>query len=472
MAAGKIGCIIPKIDPSRHLMVRRFLRRLADGSLPPIPAAPFGRESLIPAGQWLVLMNDILGCCVISGIYHMIMDAVAAGTGNVIEITNALVELMYKLLGGWDGILPPDNTDQGTDPVAAFDYLVSNGFPMPDGSTVKYEFYFVLDLTQWDDQMVEDIKYCLAYFGGGCFCFNVPQSAINQYNAGQKWAVVANDGGIVGGHLVYQAEQDDSDDEDCITWGTPQKMTLEFMQKYGSLFLFGVTKEMIDAAGVTPEGLDWTQALADYQILQGGGVLPPTPAPTVSSITVTPATATIQVGSTVQLDAVATMSDGSAQDITSACTWQSADEDAATVSAGLVTGVSAESLNILAISGAVSGSANIIVVAAPPINDNITGQIGNPVLTTPAGPILMDGAPVILVTKSDDEGHTYVELTAFAKALGAKVTGWDPNTMTFTVTLDTSALVAAKGELALAKARLAEATGRLAVINQASNFPG
>jgi trimeric autotransporter adhesin len=62
--------------------------------------------------------------------------------------------------------------------------------------------------------------------------------------------------------------------------------------------------------------------------------------PTLSSIAVTPETPYVQVGSTKQMTATGTYSDGSPKTITSTVDWSSSDTSEATVSsAGLVTGV-------------------------------------------------------------------------------------------------------------------------------------
>ena len=299
--AGKLGCIIPVLDQSKHLMARRYIRRLADGSLPPLPKTPYGREKLIPAGKWGMLLNDQVGDCVIAGIYHQIANEITAGTGIVVEATDAQAKQMYMKIAGWDGKLPPDSTDAGTDPTVAYDYWMKTGFPMPDGSLHKIMFYLVIPMAeQWDDQTMGDIQYCLAYFGGGGYCFSVPSSAMTQFDAGQPWTVVASDGGTLGGHYVYQVEQVDSDDEDCITWATAQKMTQEFLKYYGECLLFPVTQDMLNSKGLSPEGLNWVQIVADYGIIKGGGVLPPAPAtPTVTSIS--PATGPATGGTTVTI---------------------------------------------------------------------------------------------------------------------------------------------------------------------------
>jgi uncharacterized protein YjdB len=92
---------------------------------------------------------------------------------------------------------------------------------------------------------------------------------------------------------------------------------------------------------------------------------PPPPAP-VASVTVTPASASIETSKTVQL--TATLRDASGNQLTGrTVTWTSLNTSVATVSAsGLVTGVAAGTANVYAASEGKSDTAAITVVAPPP----------------------------------------------------------------------------------------------------------
>src|SRR5690606_14278812 len=84
---------------------------------------------------------------------------------------------------------------------------------------------------------------------------------------------------------------------------------------------------------------------------------------TLQSISVTPATATLEVGETLQLTATGTYTSGATADLTAQVTWASSQPTVASVSAaGLVTALARESTTITATLGAVSGGATIHVV--------------------------------------------------------------------------------------------------------------
>jgi hypothetical protein len=86
-------------------------------------------------------------------------------------------------------------------------------------------------------------------------------------------------------------------------------------------------------------------------------------AKTVTSIAVTPATASVAVGVTQPFTARATYSDASTGDVTAGAVWTSANPAVATVSAGVATGAAAGSSAVSAAIGSVSGSATLTVKA-------------------------------------------------------------------------------------------------------------
>ena len=84
---------------------------------------------------------------------------------------------------------------------------------------------------------------------------------------------------------------------------------------------------------------------------------------TLTSITVSPSTATLVTGATQQFAATGHYSDGSTADVTETATWSTADSGIATVnSSGLATGVATGVAQIDATIGAVTGSTEVTVI--------------------------------------------------------------------------------------------------------------
>jgi uncharacterized protein YjdB len=167
---------------------------------------------------------------------------------------------------------------------------------------------------------------------------------------------------------------------------------------------------------------------------------------TLSSIVVTPATATVALNGTQQYVATATYSDNSTANVTSTATWTSSNTAVGTVlNTGVATGVAAGTTTITAKSGLQSGSAtlNVTAVAPPPpsapldlgraarfavlagtaLTNNsggttlITGDVGSPSQTTDptiagpyanykSGPELTDGLADLTVAITDANGRT------------------------------------------------------------------
>jgi len=99
---------------------------------------------------------------------------------------------------------------------------------------------------------------------------------------------------------------------------------------------------------------------------------------TIASITLTPSSARVAIKATVAFAAVATLTDGTARDITVAATWTTSTPSIATVAAGIATGLSAGSTNITAHVGAISGTARLTVTSASLVSIDVTPT--NPVL--------------------------------------------------------------------------------------------
>src|SRR5208337_3651019 len=102
---------------------------------------------------------------------------------------------------------------------------------------------------------------------------------------------------------------------------------------------------------------------ASYSCVSGDATLTVTAA-VVTQVTITPASASIALGTGVQLTATGTYTDGSTKNLTNSATWNSSNTNAASVSsAGMVTSNAQGSATISATYAGVSGSASLTVTA-------------------------------------------------------------------------------------------------------------
>jgi uncharacterized protein YjdB len=114
------------------------------------------------------------------------------------------------------------------------------------------------------------------------------------------------------------------------------------------------------------------------------------------SIAITPASASISVGTTQQFAATGTYTDGTTQDLTSEANWSSSATAVATIAAGgLATGQAGGTATITATSGSITASATLSVVASSPL-----GQWAAPVYFCSNTPCVVGANAVLLNTGS------------------------------------------------------------------------
>ncbi len=124
---------------------------------------------------------------------------------------------------------------------------------------------------------------------------------------------------------------------------------------------------------------------------------------TVSSVTVTPATASIAATTTQQFTATATYSDASTKDITATATWKSSNTASATINAaGLATAASAGSTTITASLNGVSGSTTLAVTGITSIS------------VTPASPSFAVGSTQQFTATATSSDSSISDITSTA----------------------------------------------------------
>lgn len=141
------------------------------------------------------------------------------------------------------------------------------------------------------------------------------------------------------------------------------------------------------------------------------------PGATLSSLAVTPATATVAIGAGQQFTAIATYSDGSAQDVSARAAWTSAAPASATVNAssGVAAGVAAGNSSISATFGGKSAAAQLTVTPA----------VLRAIAITPLAPsIAIGGTQQFLVsgTFSDSSTRDVTAVSTFVSASPATAT--------------------------------------------------
>jgi len=164
---------------------------------------------------------DGAGDCMIADCGHRVMLMSA----NVLGSTNIIVPSADTCLSFYEdesGFVPGnDSTDNGTDESDLAAYLANNLF---DGQKLIAHASVRIRIT-------DHIKWTVQKFGGCRFCIQLPQSAVDQFDAGKPWDIVANDGGILGGHDILGTHYI-GDQFYVVTWGRLIPASLAFLRRY------------------------------------------------------------------------------------------------------------------------------------------------------------------------------------------------------------------------------------------------
>jgi hypothetical protein len=147
-------------------------------------------------------------------------------------------------------------------------------------------------------------------------------------------------------------------------------------------------------------------------------------APTTGTATVTALTVTGSPtsGSSFQLTATATLSNGTQQNVTQSAAWQSSNPAVATVTAGTVTVIGAGELDVRATYQGATGSMHLLVARLPVTTITISGASASPTFQLTASARLSDGSALDVTRsaswESSDLQIATVSSTGFVTVVG------------------------------------------------------
>jgi hypothetical protein len=239
----------------------------------PTPPASGDYSPAAMSALSLVMMNDTLGCCVISSKGHIVATE-TGNAGSLFTYSDAQIVKEYSAIGGY---VPGDSsTDGGCDMVTALNWYVANGFA--DGT--KLDAWVALDGANADQLraamwLFEDLEFGMA----------LPDLWVNPFpsGAGFTWDVAGapdpNNGHCVPG--VGWTDQGIYID----TWGLIGTLTYGAIATYavnkngGELYALLTPDQIAAGALKAPNGFDWQSLVSDIQTLGWSGPTPQPPAP-------------------------------------------------------------------------------------------------------------------------------------------------------------------------------------------------
>lgn len=247
----KLGCR-PAYHNKRTMRSALSMARALD-SLGSPPDASMDWTAAVDAqthGDWGMDGNDQVGDCVIADDAHFIMLR-TANTGKIAIPTTAECLEQYKVVTGWNGVIG-DPSDQGTSETDDCAWLVKTGFLGHQANATG----------MIDPGNLDHLRWTIQLFGAVKFGVNLPQSAMDQFNAGQPWTVVKNDGGSIGGHDILGVTYS-ANGFNVVTWGKLQPVDPAWILKYADEAHALLFTDWINAQGTAPNGFNLANLLAD-----------------------------------------------------------------------------------------------------------------------------------------------------------------------------------------------------------------
>jgi hypothetical protein len=230
--------------------------------LPQVPVN-FGHENLI--ADYQVLANDSVGDCVIAGALHETMIW-GAESGRTVRVSDSCAIENYAAATGYDPAqVQPDGsnpTDQGADVQAVAQWRIRPGIHDAGGVVHTIAGYAFVN-----PRSVTDIRTAAWLFGAVGIGFDLPASAMTQFDEGLPWTTVPGSPSL-GGHYVplvgwwsgYGVG---------ITWGRKQLITFEFIATHADEAIAYLSPDMLARPdGESPEGFDIAALRADLTALE------------------------------------------------------------------------------------------------------------------------------------------------------------------------------------------------------------
>ena len=224
----------------------KFAAFTAAISLPSTPSR-FGHGNAYD--DWKMLGNDLYGDCVWAGAAHehMLLNKVVHKVDVAFDDETVLGD--YAAATGFDRNDP--SSDNGTNVHDALDYRRKTGIVDAEGKRHTIGAYVSLDPKNW--QHLEQAAYIFGAVGIG---FKFPDSAMEQFHAGEPWDPV--DGAkIEGGHYVPVVGSLHAPDQaSAITWAKRQFFTKAFYEQYNDEAWAYITPEELRSDGTGLHGFD------------------------------------------------------------------------------------------------------------------------------------------------------------------------------------------------------------------------
>lgn len=250
MPAGKFGALAPHPEDT-HPRVK-LANHLSLAKIPPTPAVV---DYASKVRSWPMYLNNKLGDCTAAAMAHALQAWTAYARG-LVTLPDSAVLRLYEAMG----YVPGDPaTDRGAVEQDVLAYVHKNGI----GG------HKILAYAQVDHRNPDEMKTALNLFGTLYLGANIPQSALDQTDAGQPWAVVTGSP-VQGGHCFVAQRWDTAGAPmQVVTWGALQRVSLEWWMDYGLEAWVMISEDWFLASGLSGSGIELPELGDDFAIVTG-----------------------------------------------------------------------------------------------------------------------------------------------------------------------------------------------------------
>jgi hypothetical protein len=208
--------------------------------------------------SWPMYDNDSIGDCTCAAVGHVI-QAWTAYAGTEATINDFDVLAAYEAVSGY-------NPATGANDNGAAEQDVLNYWRKTGVGGHK-----ILAFAQLEDlENLTMAKQAVDLFGSLYIGLDIPDTAMQQFMAGEPWDVVKG-AQIEGGHAVpvQYWGTNEAGEIGVVTWGKLQRMTRAFWRAYVEEAWVVISQDWLNANGDTIEGFDLAQLEADFTALTG-----------------------------------------------------------------------------------------------------------------------------------------------------------------------------------------------------------
>lgn len=204
---------------------------------------------------WPMYLNDQIGDCTEAAKGHMIQALSAVGEGKELTVTNKQVLSWYERDGGYVPGNP--STDNG----CQLSTVLANWKQYDSAVCQITEFAELASFYE-----IANLKEALYLFGTVYLGIYVPQSAVDQYHAGEPWTYVPGSQ-IVGGHAICLQEVLAPGNDNMlqvVTWGQLWPMDREFFWHYCEEAWVMISPDWFNSSGVDTDGFNMAELQSDF----------------------------------------------------------------------------------------------------------------------------------------------------------------------------------------------------------------